>query len=66
MRAYKIELLVIADNDDILEETLDQLHLASNPFMVKKVELREIGKWTIDHPLNIVGIGDQVYFDLFR
>lgn len=70
MKAYKVELLIL-DFDEIGEaEIADVIRSAHYPNHciapdVKKIESREIGEWSDDHPLNNSETADTAYKELF-
>ena len=70
MKAYKLEVLII-DHDDLgPDAVVEELENASFPNdcihpQVKKVEIKDIGEWTDDHPLNKASTCDRYYLDLF-
>ncbi len=71
MKAYKLEILVI-DNDGLGAEEIKQV-LESTRYpnwcispSVMKIEERDIGEWSDDHPLNQNSTIQQAYLDIFR
>lgn len=66
MKAYKIELLIIDHEDMGLEEILDDLDNTQFTMpQVKSVEVRDIGDWSDEHPLNRNETADAEYRALF-
>lgn len=70
MKAYKIELLVI-DHDGLGEdEIIAEIENVRYPNdcispLVKSIEVRDIGPWRDDHPLNKRDTVDEEYRRLF-
>lgn len=70
MKVYKIELMII-DHDEIGEEEIIEI-LENTRYPnrcispdVKKIESRDIGEWSDDHPLNFCSTQDAEYKRLF-
>lgn len=70
MKVYKVELLII-DHDGLGEEQIREVlenERYSNDCIspnVKSIEVRDIGEWTDEHPLNKRSTADAVYKELF-
>lgn len=70
MKVYKLEVMVI-DHDQIgeqgIKETLESTHYPNHCVLprVKNVEVRDIGEWRDDHPLNLRDSADAEYRRLF-
>lgn len=71
MQVHKIEILVI-DTDEVgAEEIKNVLENTRYPNWciapdVKKIETKEIGEWSDDHPLNKTATADDFYKQLFN
>lgn len=70
MKAYKVELLII-DFDNVGDDLKMYLEEARYPNrcispQVKKIEVRDIGEWDDDHPLNKRATADAEYNRLFN
>jgi len=69
-RAYKLEILIV-DTDDVgLEGVKEAIELARYPNhcispQIKKIEMRQIGEWSDEHPLNKVETAQAEYERLF-
>ena len=70
MKAYKIELLII-DFDEVgsagIVDEIENAHYGNDcisPY-VQKVEVRDIGQWSDEHPLNQSDTCDEEYARLF-
>lgn len=69
-KAYKVEILIV-DTDDVgLEGVRKAIELAKYPNdcispQIKKVEMRHIGEYSDDHPLNKVETQQAEYERLF-
>lgn len=70
MKVYRLEILVI-DYDKIGETAIrEAIENANYPNdciapKIKKVDSRDIGEWSDDHPLNLRSSQDQEYKRLF-
>jgi len=71
MKVYKLEVMVI-DHDELgpdgIREELENADFANHCIhpAVKKVECRDIGEWSDDHPLNIGSACEEEYRRLFE
>lgn len=70
MKAYKLEVFIIDHDDlgpDAVVEELENGHFGNDCISprVKKIEIKDIGEWTDDHPLNKHATCDEEYRRLF-
>ncbi len=71
MKAYKVELLIIdhdgLGNDDIIVE-LENVNYPNDCLAPKvmRIQEREIGEWSDDHPLNQIDTMEAAYKEFFK
>lgn len=64
MKAYKIEVLFLAEED--YEKDMFLYNVDDAYGQVMSIEEKDIGEWHDDHPLNKIATQDEAYRKLFN